>query len=76
MSENREVLRRVVGTLRCGCVPPNASVQWEPDGLTIHTNKWFLGAGFLGAPSISLIAAFWDALVARACGPLQKQTSG
>ena len=35
-------------------VPPNASVQWQPDGLTIHTNKWFLGAGFLGAPPISL----------------------
>ena len=31
------------------------SVQWQPDGLTIHTNKWFLGAGFLGAPPISLI---------------------
>ena len=30
------------------------SAQWQPDGLTIHTNKWFLGAGFLGAPPISL----------------------
>ena len=29
-------------------------VQWQPDDLTIHTNKWFLGAGFLGAPPISL----------------------
>ena len=35
-------------------LPPNASVQWQPDGLTIHTNNWFLGAGFLGAPPISL----------------------
>ena len=35
--------------------PPNASAQWQPDGLTIHANKWFLGAGFLGAPPISLI---------------------
>ena len=24
-------------------------VQWQPDGSTIHTNKWFPGAGFLGA---------------------------
>ena len=31
------------------------SVQRQPDGLTIHTNKWFLGAGFLGAPPIALI---------------------
>ena len=30
------------------------SVQWQPDGLTIRTKKWFLGAGFLGAPPISL----------------------
>ena len=30
------------------------SVQWQPDGLTIHTRKWFLGTGFLGAPPISL----------------------
>ena len=35
-------------------VPPHASVQWQPDGSTIHTKKWFLGAGFLGAPPISL----------------------
>ena len=33
--------------------PPNASVQWQLDDLTIHTRKWFLGAGFLGAPPIS-----------------------
>ena len=26
------------------------------DGLTIHTDKWFLGSGFLGAPPISLSA--------------------
>ena len=38
------------------CFPPNASVQWQPDGLTIHihTKKWFPGARFLGAPAISL----------------------
>ena len=35
--------------------PPNASAQWQPDGLTIHTQKRFLGAGFLGALLISLI---------------------
>ena len=35
------------------------SVQWEPDGLTIQRRKWFLGAGFLGAPPISLINAPW-----------------
>ena len=23
------------------CFPPNASVQWQPDVLTIHTNNWF-----------------------------------
>ena len=31
------------------------SVQWQPDGLSIHIKKWFLGAGFPGAPPISLI---------------------
>ena len=31
------------------------SVQWQPDSLTIHTNKWFLGARFLGAPPILLL---------------------
>ena len=30
------------------------SAQWQPDGLTIRTNKWFLGAGFPVAPPISL----------------------
>ena len=35
-------------------VPRNAFVQWQPDGLTIHTKKWLLGAGFLGAPPMSL----------------------
>ena len=30
-------------------------VQWQLDGFTMHTNKCFLGAGFLGAPSVSLI---------------------
>ena len=30
-------------------------MQWQPDGLTIQTKKWFLGAGFLRAPLISLI---------------------
>ena len=34
------------------------SVQWQPDGFTINTKKWFLGAGFLGAPPISLSLAF------------------
>ena len=35
-------------------VSPNASVQWQHDGLAIPTTTWFLGAGFLGAPPISL----------------------
>ena len=48
------MLLRGVGTLPCFFSPPNASVQWQPDGLTIHTKKWFPGAGFLGAPPISL----------------------
>ena len=30
------------------------SVQWQSDGLTIHTQQLFLGAGFLGALPISL----------------------
>ena len=30
----------------------------QPDGLTIHTQKWFLGAGFLGAPPISQFELF------------------
>ena len=43
--------RSSVKTLFVRCPP----VQRQPDGLTIHTKKWFLGAGFLGAPPISLI---------------------
>ena len=31
--------------------PPDASVQWQPDGFD---NPQFLGAGFLGAPPIFL----------------------
>ena len=53
MPEKGGVLLRGVGTLRY-LFPPNASVQWQPDGLTIRTQKWFLGAGFLGALPISL----------------------
>ena len=52
-SEKGEVLLRGVGTLRY-LSPADASAQWQPDGLTIRTNKWLLGAGFLGAPPISL----------------------
>ena len=52
-SEKGEVLLGVVDTLRY-LFPPNASVQWQPDGLTIHTKKWLPRAGFLGAPPISL----------------------
>ena len=55
-SEKGEVLLRGVGTLRC-YFPPSASVQWQPGDLTIHTKKCFLGAGFLGAPPISLTGA-------------------
>ena len=52
-SEKGEVLLEGVGTLRYS-FPPDASVQWQPGQLTINTKKWFLGAGFLGAPPISL----------------------
>ena len=52
-SEKGEGLLRGVGTLR-DYFPPNTSVQWQPGDLTIHTKEWFLGAGFLGAPPISL----------------------
>ena len=50
MSENGEVLLRgvggalrqflILGEVTCPCV------QWRPEGLTIRTNKWFLGARF------------------------------
>ena len=53
-SEKLEVLLGGVGTLRY-LSPPNASAQWQPGDLTIHTNKWSLGAGFLGSPPIYLI---------------------
>ena len=49
-----DICRSSVKTLLVKC----PSVQWQPDGLTIHTNKWFLGAGFLGAPPISLMFSF------------------
>ena len=58
MSEKGEVLLRGVGTLRY-IFPPDASVQWQPDGLKIPTKKWFLAAGFLGAPPISLTYPSW-----------------
>ena len=45
-SEKGEVLLRGVGTLQ-HIFPQSASVQWQPNGLTIHAKKWFLGAGFL-----------------------------
>ena len=57
LSEKGEGLLRGVGTLRY-LFPPHASVQWQPDGLTIHTKEWFLGARFLGAPPISLTLSF------------------
>ena len=60
-SEKGEVLLRGVGALRyvwilgesSACQVP-ISVRRQPDGLTVHTKKWFLGAGFLGALPISL----------------------
>ena len=48
-SEKGEVLLRGVGTLRYS-FPPNASAQWQPGDLATYTKRWFLGAGFLGAP--------------------------
>ena len=56
MAEKGEVLLRGVGTLR-HCFPPSASVQWQPDGLITRSKKWSLGARFLGATPIVLIAA-------------------
>ena len=56
LSEKGKLLLRGVGTLRYLC-SPNAPVRWQPDSLTIHAKKWFPGAGFLGAPPISLILA-------------------
>ena len=70
MGRRRGLLPRGAGRLREGIreggsasrrgwhstifVPTNASVQWQPGDLTIHTKKWFSGPGFLGAPPISL----------------------
>ena len=65
-SEQGEVLLRGVGTLRYD-FPPKASVQWQPGDLTIHTKKWFLGAGFLGASPISLNDGCTSSVVACAC---------
>ena len=67
-SEKGEVLLSGVGTLRC-LFSPDASLQWQPGGLTIHTNKWFLGAGFLGAFPISLrkMALSWGARRPSVC---------
>ena len=55
------MLLRGVGTLRYLLILSESymlvkcpSVQWQPDGLTIHTTEWFPGAGLLGAPPISL----------------------
>ena len=42
-----DVLESSVETLLVKC----PSVQWRPDGLTIHAKKWFLGARFLGSTS-------------------------
>ena len=50
------MLLRGVGALQdLLTLSENSACQvWQPDGLTIHAKKWFLGAGFLGAPPISL----------------------
>ena len=52
-SEKGEVLLGGVGALR-RTSPPDAYVQWQPDGLAVHTKKWFLGAGFLGWYNIAI----------------------
>ena len=46
------------------------SVQWQPDGLKIHTKQWFLGGGSLGAPPISLIMYSCVRDSCHACGCL------
>ena len=53
LSEKGEVLLRGVGTLRY-LFHPMPSALRQPGGFAIHAKKWFLGAGFLGAPPISL----------------------
>ena len=61
--EQRIIIRERAGAPKRGrhstihVFPPDPSVQWQPDGLTIHTNKWFLEAAFLGAPPISLMVS-------------------
>ena len=54
-AEKWEVLLGGVGTLRY-YFPPNASVQWQPGDLTIHTSKCFLGARFPRSTSPSLLS--------------------
>ena len=34
--------------------PPDVAAQWQPDALTVRAREWFLGAGLLGAPPVSL----------------------
>ena len=47
------------------------SVQWQPDDLTIHTRKCFLGARFLGASPISPITACACMMDCVACSRTQ-----
>ena len=61
------MLLRGVGTPR-HFPQPNASVQWRPDGLPIRINKWFLEAGFRGAPPISLSLRAWAPAFREALG--------
>ena len=43
------------------------SAQCQPDGSTICANKWFLGAGFLGAPPVSLKGRLRQAAGVQSC---------
>ena len=64
-----DIFRSSVKALLIKC----PAVQWRPaGGLTMHTHKWFLGAGFLGAPPISLSRSPSCPLSCRAPSPAKR----
>ena len=70
MSEKGEVLLRGVGTLR-HFSPPDASVQWQPDGLTIHAKQLpFLlsgGGGLWSVGPLRWLRRLWKETSEKMC---------
>ena len=68
-----DIFRSSVKTLLVRC----PSVLWQPDGLTSRTKKkWFLGAGFLGAPPNFSQVIEASASSAAACEGLHDELRG